>query len=234
MKFIVDGEVFERLNNVCFGVVWAKGIDSHRSSTEIYDLLEMSIAEVAERFSSVKAKTVPEIMCYRDAFTALGMNPNKFLSSIETMAARVEKGKGFPHINPVVDLANAISLRHLIPLGAHDIDSLSGDIRVRFSQAGDRFIPFGETEEEILVTGELIYSVGDRVRTRRWIWRQSEQGKVTEASSNIFFPLDGFAGVNYQSLIKARDELAEYLHNLLGAEVGVGLVDSCQPEMELF
>ena len=26
---------------------------------------------------------------------------------------------------------------------------------------------------------ELIYSAGDNVRTRRWIWRQSEQGKIT-------------------------------------------------------
>lgn len=34
--------------------------------------------------------------------------------------------------------------------------------------------------------GELIYSVGDMVKTRRWIWRQGEEGKITN-SSKIYF-----------------------------------------------
>jgi len=234
VKFKVAQDVFEHLNNVCFGVVWARGVNNRDPNPEIGSLLESSIEELARRLATGKAKTAPEIVCYREAFNALGMNPNKFPSSIEAMASRIEKGKGFPHINPVVDLGNAISLKYLIPLGAHDTDSARGDIQVRFSRAGDRFIPFGETAEEILEPGELIYSVGERVKTRRWIWRQSEQGKVTEASSNIFFPLDGFVDMNYHSLISARDELADRLHRLLGAAVGVGFIDRNQTEIELF
>ncbi len=34
--------------------------------------------------------------------------------------------------------------------------------------------------------GELIYSVGDMVKTRRWIWRQGEEGKITNSSKYIF------------------------------------------------
>ena len=48
------------------------------------------------------------------------------------------------------------------------------DVEVRFSREGDKFIPFGETEAEVLDAGELVYAVGDKVRTRRWIWRQRE------------------------------------------------------------
>lgn len=232
MKFTVAPEVFERLDNVCFGVVIAKGLDNQRIYGEIAQLLATSIKDVEEKFSSTVLKEASEIIPYRQAFENLGMNPNKFLSSIEAMASRIAKKKGFPQINPIVDLGNAISLKYLVPLGAHDMDSAVGDISVRFSKQGDSFVPFGQTEEEVLEQGELIYSVGDCVKTRRWIWRQSEQGKVTEASSNIFFPIDGFSGASDLRVIGARDELAGHLQQLFNCEVTVGFIDKNNREME--
>nr|WP_246517071.1 phenylalanine--tRNA ligase beta subunit-related protein [Clostridium aciditolerans] len=95
------------------------------------------------------------------------------------------------------------------------------------------FVPFGETEAEVLEDGELIYSVGDKVKTRRWIWRQSEEGKITKESKNIFFPIDGFKDRNYDKVIGARDELAQLLKQLLGAEVKVGFIDKDNMELEL-
>ncbi len=52
---------------------------------------------------------------------------------------------------------------------------------------GDKFVPFGETDVELMEEGELIYSVGDMVKTRRWIWRQGEEGKITNSSKIYFF-----------------------------------------------
>jgi DNA/RNA-binding domain of Phe-tRNA-synthetase-like protein len=232
MKFVVAGEVFEKLNNVCFGIVIARGIKNKEQNSEVSRCLAMSIQSVERRFEYTKVKEAAEIIPYREAFSKLNINPNKFMSSIEAMAARIAKSKGFPQINPAVDLGNAFSLKYLVPLGAHDIDSAEGDIGVRFSVQGDRFIPFGEEAEEILESGELIYSVGDKVKTRRWIWRQSGQGKVTEASQNVFFPIDGFIDCNYPSVIGARDELAALLQQLLGCAMTVGLVDKHNREME--
>ena len=30
--------------------------------------------------------------------------------------------------------------------------------------------------------GEAVYASGSEIRTRRWTWRQSERGKITEAT----------------------------------------------------
>jgi DNA/RNA-binding domain of Phe-tRNA-synthetase-like protein len=231
MKFAVEPKVFELFENACFGVVIARNVDNTKSHELISKLLAESIAQVEEKFEASKAKESPEILTYRDAFTKLGINPNKFMSSIEAMASRIEKKKGFPNINPVVDLGNAVSLKYLLPLGAHDMDQASGDILVRFSRQGDQFTPFGETAEELLEDGELIYSAGSKVKTRRWIWRQSEQGKVTEQSRSIFFPIDGFNGINTDKVLAARDELARLLREHFAAEVTVGWVDKANPEM---
>ncbi len=232
MQFVVPDEVFAKLKTVCFGVVVARNIDNKAANPKITQLLDDAIQSVGLKFAALKVKEAQEIAPYREAFITLGMNPNKFMSSIEAMAARIEKKKGFPSINPVVDLGNAISLQYLVPLGAHDMDSAAGDIYVRFSRRGDTFIPFGETQAELLEEGELIYSVGEKVKTRRWIWRQSEEGKVTEDSRNIFFPIDGFTDRNHDRVIAARDELAGLLAQLLGGEVRVGFVDKDNRKMD--
>ncbi len=225
MKFVIEEKVFEALPTACFGVVVARGIDNRSADSRPQELLQQSIAAIEEKFAATKAKEAVEIAPYRDAFQKLGINPNKFMSSIEAMASRIEKKKGFPSINPVVDLGNAMSIKYLLPMGAHDIDAASGDIMVRFSRKGDQFTPFGEIQAEILDAGELIYSAGERVKTRRWIWRQSEEGKVTEVSRNVFFPIDGFTDNNLDRVIVARDELAELLERIFGCEIKVGLVD---------
>ncbi|WP_025161817.1 B3/4 domain-containing protein [Paraclostridium bifermentans] len=233
MKFSVSSEVFEKLNNVCFGVIVAKGIDNSLVKNDIVEKLDQSIKNCEDKFKDTKVKELEGILCYRDAFKELGINPNKFMSSIEAMLTRTSKGKGLPNISPIVDLGNAVSLKYMVPLGAHDIDTLDGDIEVRFSKEGDSFIPLGTEETEILEDGELIYSAGDNVRTRRWIWRQSEQGKITNESKNIFFPIDGFEDKNYDSVMSARDELASLLKEVFSCDVKVGFIDKNNTEFEI-
>ncbi|MBP2651958.1 MAG: hypothetical protein H6Q74_2783 [Firmicutes bacterium] len=231
MKFIVEQKVFDQLEDVCFGVVFAKDINNRTNINQVSQLLTSSIQQIEAQFASQKVKEAEKIMPYRQAYSKLGINPNKFMSSIEALASRISKKKGFPEINPIVDLGNAISLKYLVPLGAHDVDSATGDIVVRFSHMGDKFIPFGEEAVEVLEEGELIYAAGDQVKTRRWIWRQSEAGKITEDSRNIFFPIDGFNGKNRDSVIAARDELADLLKSLFCSEVQVGFVDRENPQL---
>lgn len=233
MKFSVSSEVFEKLDNVCFGVIVAKGIDNSLVKNDIVEKLDQSIKDCEDKFKDTKVKELEGILCYRDAFKELGINPNKFMSSIEAMLTRTSKGKGLPNISPIVDLGNAVSLKYMVPLGAHDIDTLDGDIEVRFSKEGDSFIPLGTEETEILEDGELIYSAGDNVRTRRWIWRQSEQGKITNESKNIFFPIDGFEDKNYDSVMSARDELASLLKEVFSCDVKVGFIDKNNTEFEI-
>ena len=150
------------------------------------------------------------------------------------MLTRVSKKKGLPSINPIVDIGNAMSLKYYLPMGAHDIDTIAPqDVEVRFSRDGDKFIPFGETEPEILDAGELVYAVGDKVRTRRWIWRQSEEGKIVESTKNIFFPIDGFKNSNYDNLMAAREELASLLKEIFDCEIKVGFIDKDNREFEI-
>lgn len=233
MKFIVEQEIFEKLPNACFGVVMARGIDNRTAYPEIDRLLEESIQAAARSFACRKVKEDPEILPYREAFRALGINPNKYLCSIEALFTRISKGKGMPRINPVVDLGNAVSLKYTLPMGAHDLGGSSEDISIRLARAGDTFLPFGSETEEVPDAGEVIYAVGHQVRTRRWTWRQSEHGKITPESTDIFFPIDGFTDFNQTRVLAARDALAESLTRIFRCTPLTGFVDIAHPEMEL-
>ncbi len=122
MKFVIEEKVFEALPTACFGVVVARGIDNRSADSRPQELLQQSIAAIEEKFAATKAKEAVEIAPYRDAFQKLGINPNKFMSSIEAMASRIEKKKGFPSIKPVVDLGMRCR-SNIAANGPHDIDA---------------------------------------------------------------------------------------------------------------
>ena len=194
--------------------------------------MKKEMSNLKNNLAGINLKEYPEILLYRDAFTQLNLNPNKFLSSVEAMVKRISKGNVLPSINPVVDLVNYISLKYILPMGAHDIDALEGEIAVRFSKKGDTFIPLGEEGAEILDNGELVYADAKRIRTRRWIWRQSNIGKIDEDSKNIFFPIDGFQ-TNKEKVMKATEELEILLKKYFNCQTKKNFIDRNQKEMEI-
>jgi len=225
MKFIVDLEVFAKLPDICFGVVIAKGLDNKSRINLISELLTKNISETKNQLTGLNIKEFGKIVYYRNAFNDLGFNPNKFLPSVEALVTRIVKGGQMPNINNIVDLVNAVSIKHIVPIGAHDIDSSVNDIEVRFSKEGDCFIPFGSHVADNPDQNELVYVRGNSVKTRRWIWRQSDIGKITEDSTNIFFPIDGFKTKNLQSVLASRDDLANQLVKYFNCEVKIDFVD---------
>ena len=225
MKFIIQKEIFDKLDNLVVGVVVAKNIDNSKDYKEIDKLLEESIKLAESRFLDKKVKEEETIIPYREAFEKLGINPNKYQCSVEAMFTRISKGKGLPHINSLVDLNNAISLKHTLPMGTHNLGLSNEDIELRFSKDIDTFIPMGTEEVETPDKDEVVYAVGNNVRTRRWAWRQSNEGKIDENTNFVFFPIDGFKNINEERVEEAKKELEEILHKVFKCETMSGTVD---------
>jgi len=231
MKFIIEKQVFERLPGAVFGAVVAR-VDNSVKNPEISELLARQAEERRLSIGEGNLKEHPDILPYREAFQKLNMNPNKFMCSIEALCKRVQKGADLTPINPIVDIGNAMSLKHMLPMGAHDLGKMNADFMVRFSVPEDRFTPFGTEETEIPEADELIYVSGNTVKTRRWIWRQSEDGKIDETSSYILFPIDGFEpGID--RVVAAKDELCGLISKYFGVSAKAGLLTQENREMDL-
>ncbi|MGE5371158.1 MAG: B3/4 domain-containing protein [Solirubrobacterales bacterium] len=229
MQFVVDPRIFEMMPEACFYVLAARNVLLDQPNDFTDRLMAFEVRRMSLRFDGIPVKEHPAIVPYREAFSALNINPNKYPSSIEALTTRVLKSGSMPRVNAVVDLVNAISLRYLVPMGAHDLDQLRDDLMVRPAAVGDLFQPFGGETIESPEPGEVVYASGNTVKTRRWIWRQSEDGKITESSRNILFPIDAFRGRNQESAELAVSELSRLLVDLSGCSVVTGLVDRDHP-----
>ncbi len=225
MIFSVDPKVFEMLPGYCLGIVVADGFDNGVYDEAVGAMLDEAAAGFAQTHEGANVRELPPVAAFREAFVALGMNPNKYMCAIESLTKRVQKTGALPHINTLVDLGNAVSLKHLVPIGAHDIGKMDpSGFAVRFTTAADGFLPMGAEAPDDVPGGELAYISGNTIKTRRWVWRQSEDGKIDESTSHIFYPLDAFYGVNDDQLAAVEEELKTYLETK-GCRVQIGFVD---------
>ena len=233
MRFRVAPEVFERFPDACVGGVVAFDVHNSEPGPAVADALRAAEAEARERLGADDLKAHPFIARWREAYRAMGLNPNTYKGSVEALLARVLKGGTLPTLSLAVDLANAVSLRSLLPAGAHDLDRLTGDLQIRVAREGEPFHPIGGGPEETAAAGEIVYADDAEVRTRRWIWRQGDRAKVTPASVNIFFPIDGWLGLNEEDVREAARTLARHVQEQTGARTATLFVHAGNPEVEL-
>ena len=216
MRFSIQKELFDLLPDLTIGMLVARGVDNTHLSKEIADLLSDAIQEVKRNFTVDKAQDHPRIKPWRTAFSKLGISGSKFPSSIESMARRILKGDSFPLINPLVDLYNSVSLRYLVPMGGHDLDTLEGNIHLRFAEGWEPFTPMGGGETITVPKGELVYRDDREVLTRNWVWRQCEKDKAGEKTRNIFIPIDVLGEVGRER----ADEIIQELSLLIPKHLG--------------
>lgn len=232
MIFSVQKELFDILPDLTIGVVVVKGVDNTRPSREIDDLLTQTVEEVKKNFIGDKAQDHPRIKPWRMAFTKLGISGSKFPSSIESMARRVLKGDPFPKINPLVDLYNSVSLKFLVPMGGHDLDTIEGNIHLRFAEGWEPFTPLGGGETVNVPKGELVYRDGREVLTRNWVWRQCDKDKATEKTKNIFIPIDVLGEVGRGRADEIILELSRLIPVHLGGTFFSAILNRVNPSVE--
>lgn len=232
MRFSIQTELFDVLPDLTIGVVVATGIDNTHPSREIEERLQQAVEEMRRNFGVDKAQDHPRIKPWRNAFSKLGISGSKFPSSIESMARRILKGDPFPLINPLVGLYNSVSLKCLVPMGGHDLNTLVGNIHLRFTEGWEPFTPMGGGETIIVPKGELVYRDDRDVLTRNWVWRQCEKDKTTEKTEKIFIPIDVLGDVGTERAPEIIDELSNLIPAYFGGTVFSAVLNRDNPSAD--
>ena len=91
MFYEVSKEVFDKLPNFVVGVVAVTGIDNSKAVPAITEMLKDNAESVRKYFeeSGNKAKNDPCVVPYREAFRALGINPNRYACAAEALMDRM-------------------------------------------------------------------------------------------------------------------------------------------------
>lgn len=230
MKYTVYPQVFELNPNIEFGIIIGRDLTVSQSTESDQRILLSAQGAARQKIDPAIIRELPNIAAARQVLQQAGINPNKYTPSVEAMLKRVVKGSNLASINSLVDLCNAVSLENEISLGAHDLKDIDADLEVRLSRSGDRFLPFGETIWENVEDGELIFTAGPTVQTRKWIWRQSELGKITEDTHNVFFQVAGFR--DNESLKSAVQQIEQLVRDRFGGTTTTFFVNQDQSSIE--
>ncbi len=86
----------------------------------------------------------PQIVATRAAYKALGKDPARYRGSAEALLRRITSGKGFPHINNVVDINNLVSVESRMPIGLYDMSKIEGNVVFRIGRAGETYKGIGK------------------------------------------------------------------------------------------
>ncbi|NLT65426.1 MAG: hypothetical protein GXX84_02340 [Acidobacteria bacterium] len=236
MRFRVEEGVFRLFPQFCRGIVTAAGIDNSRTSPDLERLLKEQ-QEQMRADPSIDPATHPRLLAWKEAYRRFGSNPNKFTPSILFLAKQVKAGKPVRSISPAVDAFNIVSLRHVIPCGGDDMDSIEEDATLGLATSEETFAPIFNPEEiEHPNQGEVIYvnRKSGRVMCRRWNWRNADFSKLTPETGNLEINVDGMLSViSREELEKASEELKELLLRFCGGRVAITYLDAERPEADI-
>jgi DNA/RNA-binding domain of Phe-tRNA-synthetase-like protein len=236
MRFCIEEEVFKMFPQFCRGIVVAAGSDNSRPSPELEKLLQEE-QEKMRQDSTIDLATHPRLVAWKDAYRQFGSNPNKFTPSIIFLAKQAKAGKTVRSISPAVDAFNLISIRHIIPCGGDDMDSVEGDVTLGRAVSDETFAPIFKPEEvEHPEPGEVIYvnRLTRRILCRRWNWRNADFSKMTPETKNLAINVDGMLpSISRGEIEEAAEELRQLLVKFCGGNISVHFLDAKNREMEV-
>lgn len=204
--------------------VEAHGLVNGPSTEESSALLDEAAARLTARLDGRAPHEDPHMAAWREIYTAFGSKPSRTRNSAEALAKRALSDAGLPRINLLVDLYNAISVAHLIPVGGEDIDRIQGGMRLVRATGDEEFVTVAGGEEvvEHPDAGEVVWRDDAGVTCRRWNWRQGPRTRLTEDTVTGIFLLESLAPMPVAEVEKAGAELAELLEKFSpGARITV-------------
>lgn len=227
MAFIIDKAIWELFPGMLLVVASGRDLNNEGENPAVRQLLQDAQAELKENWQHPNAQSHPHIAAWRQAFQRMGVSGKNYPSAIESLARRVLSGREVAHINPLVDLYNAISLRHVVPVGGWDTDEMQGgDILLRLTKGGEPFTELGHSEPTAAAAGEVSYTDAEELITRYFVWRQSERAKIDPKTKNFFLISEILPEVGREVAERVRHNFVEALQPFFGVEPISAILDS--------
>ncbi|HMK81204.1 MAG TPA: phenylalanine--tRNA ligase beta subunit-related protein, partial [Xanthobacteraceae bacterium] len=181
---------------------------------------------------ATELSAIPGVAAWRAAYKAFGIKQTRYRSSVERLVKNVLAGRALARINTFVDLYNAVSLRHVLPLGADDLDEVTPPLAFRYAREGDSFVDMAEEGEapEAPKPGEVVYADAAHVLCRRWNWRQDGRSIITPATTRAVVTVqsNGAGDVN-----AGAHDLSDLITTFCGGRCRIALLNAETRESDI-
>ena len=155
----------------------------------------------------------PHVAIWHDAYRDFGVKPRVGRVSVDALTRRAVSDAGLPRINTLVDIYNAISVLHQVPIGGEDLDRYHGPARLHLAIGSE---PFATNADGAPVidhpeTGEPVWVDDEGVTCRRWNWRQTTRTAIRPDTTRVGFIIDSLDAPDHSGSTQAAQHLAEIL-----------------------
>jgi len=118
----------------------------------------------------------------------------------------------------LVDIHNLVSVETRLALGAHDDDKISGDVHLRMTSGGEKYVLLGSNTAKTV--DENLYSYMDDENDVICFLEvmQAEKTKVTTDTTNCFYIVQGNSSVSDSHLKAATDRVIALTKRFCGGE----------------
>jgi lysyl-tRNA synthetase class 2 len=175
----------------------------------------------------------PDVKRWREVYAQMGVKPSKYRCSLEALLRRLFKGMMWD-VSNVVDLYDCVSAVNLLPMGAHDISKLKGDLVLRYGRAGEKFYPLGAGDEVIDVDPRnILYADDEKVCCWLWNYRDTRSASVSETTERALFLVDQAFDTEWRTVGDGLEALAAELEKIGARVLTKGVVNAETPVMEI-
>lgn len=202
----VDSAVFERWPDYRVMLIAVDQVDI----TALTPMATRMLSDAHEHARRAEPGEVdPHTARWQDAYREFGVKPRAARPSTDALVRRAASERGLPSIGVLVDLYNAISILHRVPIGGEDLDRYSGGARLIIAAGNE---PFHTTSDgQPLVdhpdAGEPVWIDDDGVTCRRWNWRQTSRTAIDETTTRVGFIIDSLDTPDHAGALAAADAL---------------------------
>lgn len=219
------------------GVVVAGDLTIAARSPELDALITARQSATRTLWGGRELGDIPAIAAWRLAYKGFGIKSTRYRCSVERLVKNTLAERPLPAINGFVDAYNAVSLTHVFPVGADDLDRIEGDIAFRIARDGDSFVDMSGGEdggdgpaEDPPKPGEVVYADAAKVLCRRWNWRQDARSLVSPDTRRAVLTIQSL-GVG--DLDAALADVCTLIERFCGGRTAVTIADAQTPLRQL-
>ena len=232
MKISIDKDIFENFPEA--KICWLRAVITNGKGSPRVAEMKKNLKRRLEEIG-LSADTVaqhPDIRRWRETFSKMGVKPSKYRSSIEALLRRIFKGDLWS-VSDVVDCYDCVSALNLLPMGAHDMSKLRGDMTLRYAKEGEKFYPLG-AGDSIVECGakQIVYADGEKICCWLWNYRDTRDASVDEETKEALFIVDCAFENEWRSVEEGLAALASELTQIGCTVKKSGVVSAAEPEME--
>jgi len=206
-RLTVDPSIYELAPSFTGAVLYVDGVQNAPSDAWSEALLAHA-EQLVESLPSGPDKH-PHMQAWADVYRAFGAKPKRYKNGCLALARRAP----VPRVNALVDTYNALAMKHMVPIGGEDWDSLESDL-VRTRARGDEPFLGNESDSvpERATEGEPVWVDAAGVTTRRFNWRQAKRTRITLETRAAYFVFDAVAPYSRAQVESGAAELLSLVH----------------------